>query len=70
MTRMTLTVTFSLIMGLLAIAVFCGWRGARAPDLRKGPRLIPWRPLMVGAVVALLVLVVHAVNLLGVTTGR
>lgn len=67
---MTLTVTLSLIVGLSAVAVFCGWRGARAPDLRKGPRLMPWRPMMVGSVVALLVLVVHAVNLLGVTTGR
>lgn len=26
--------------------VLCGWRGAQPPDLRRGPRLIPWRFLM------------------------
>jgi len=30
-----------------AAAVLCGWRGARAPDPLRGPRLIPWRFLMV-----------------------
>lgn len=28
------------------LAVFSGWRGALAPNLAKGPRLIPWRGLM------------------------
>ena len=39
-----------------AVAVFCGWRGARAPDFRRGPRLVPWRWLMVlsGAAAVLL----------------
>jgi hypothetical protein len=67
---MTFTVTVVLALGFLAVALFCGWRGAKPPDLLKGPRLVPWRPLMVGAVIGLLILVVHAINLLGVTTGR
>lgn len=29
------------------LAIFSGWRGAQAPNLIKGPRLIPWRGLMV-----------------------
>lgn len=28
-------------------AAFAGWRGARPPNPHRGPRLIPWRFLMV-----------------------
>ena len=60
-------------LGLLAFAVaftaFCGWRGARPPDLRHGPRLVPWRPLMALGAAAMLLMLVHLVNLLGVETG-
>jgi hypothetical protein len=31
--------------------------------------MIPWRPIMVASAVALLLFLVHLVNLLGVTTG-
>lgn len=45
---------------LAAFSAFCGWRGARPPDFVRGPRLIPWRPLMVasavGAILALALL--------------
>ena len=50
--------------------VFAGWRGARPPNPHKGPRMIPWRLIMVTAAAGLLLMLVHAVNLLGVTTGR
>jgi len=67
---MSWTATLIVLFGALAFAVFCGWRGARPPDLRRGPRLAPWRMMMVlSAAVALLALV-HVVNLLGVQTGR
>ena len=36
----------ALALALAAAAAFCGWRGARQPDLARGPRLAPWRPLM------------------------
>jgi hypothetical protein len=43
----------------------------RAPARHpQGPRLIPWRFLMVLAIVAALVLIVHLLNLIGVRTGR
>ena len=42
----------------------------RPPDLQRGPRMIPWRLLMVSASTGVLIFVVHLVNLLGVTTGR
>ena len=67
---MDLNLTLGLTAAFLAVAVFAGWRGARPPDFLKGPRLIPWRFIMVTAAAGLLVLVVHLINLLGVKTGR
>jgi len=61
--------TASLAAAAFAAAVFCGWRGALPFDPVKGPRMIPWRPLMVAFGVAGLMLLVHLVNLFGVTTG-
>ena len=67
---MTFPVTLGLIAALAALAVFCGWRGAQPPDLIRGPRLVPWRLIMVSAAAGVLVFTVHLVNLLGFTTGR
>jgi hypothetical protein len=67
---MTVPVTLALICALVGVALFCGWRGARPPDLQRGPRMIPWRLLMVSASTGVMIFVVHLVNLLGVTTGR
>ncbi|MEO8113083.1 MAG: hypothetical protein ABI655_01795 [Phenylobacterium sp.] len=55
---------------LLAAVLACGWRGARPPNPHRGPRMVPWRFLMVLAAAGLLVALVHLVNLAGVTTGR
>lgn len=67
---MGLELTLALVAAAVALAAFAGWRGARQPDLRKGPRMIPWRLIMVTAAAMALLLLVHAVNLLGVRTGR
>ncbi len=67
---MTLSVTLGLIAAFLAIAVFAGWRGAQPPDPLKGVRMAPYRLIMVTAAAAVLILLVHLVNLLGVKTGR
>lgn len=45
--RMTMDVTLILMASLAALTAFAGWRGARPPNLVKGPRMIPWRPLMI-----------------------
>lgn len=68
--QMTLTLSAALCAGLLALAAFAGWRGAQPPNFAKGPRLAPWRLIMVTAAALALFLLVHIVNLLGVTTGR
>ncbi|MGE5565198.1 MAG: hypothetical protein ACM3YN_03440 [Parcubacteria group bacterium] len=62
--------TFSLLAGFVVIAAFCGWRGALPPNPLKGPRLIPWRPLMVLSSAGALLMLVHLVNLMGLKTGR
>ena len=51
---MDLSPALALAAGLLALALFAGWRGARPPDLRRGPRLIPWRAIMVLSAAGLL----------------
>jgi hypothetical protein len=53
----------------VVLAVLCGWAGARGFDPRRGPRMIPYRPLMVLAVVWVLLMLVHLANLAGVKTG-
>ena len=44
---MTAGPLLAVAVALAALAGFAGWRGARPPDPMKGPRLIPWRPIMV-----------------------
>jgi Kef-type K+ transport system membrane component KefB len=66
---MGLTVTAAAAILFLALAVLFGWLGARPINVLKGPRLIPWRPMMMICVVALMLMMVHLVNLLGVQTG-
>jgi len=57
---MDLRMTLALGAGLAALAAFAGWRGARPPNPMKGPRLIPWRAIMVFAAAAAILLVVQA----------
>jgi len=51
--------------GLAALAAFAGWRGARPPDLMKGPRLIPWRAIMVFTATAAILCLVSAERMVG-----
>lgn len=57
--------TLALGAGLAALAAFAGWRGARPPNPMKGPRLIPWRPIMVFAAAAAVILLAQAAQLAG-----
>jgi hypothetical protein len=61
---MDLTLTLEFAAGFFAVAVFAGWRGARPPNLHKGPRLMPWRFLMVLSAAVLLFVLGHLVHLL------
>lgn len=67
---MDLPVTITTLVVLLILATVCGWRGARPANILKGPRMMPWRPLMMICVVAAMLLLVHLLNLLGLETGH
>ena len=62
----------TLIVTALAVAVtaVCGWLGARPPNFNRGPRLFPYRLVMVLGAALVMLMLAHMVNLAGVTTGR
>ena len=62
--------TIGAVLAAAGVAAFAGWRGARPPDLVRGPRLAPWRLIMVTAAAVAMLALVHAANLLGLETGR
>ncbi len=66
---MDLRTTAILLACLAALAAFAGWRGAQPPNPHKGPRMAPWRFIMLMATAGVVLMAVHLVNLLGVTTG-
>jgi len=68
--QMDLTLTLSIGAGLAALAAFAGWRGARPPNPHRGPRMVPWRFIMLAAAACLLPILVHLGALLGVTSGQ
>ena len=61
--------TLVLLALAAALAAFSGWRGARPPNLMKGPRMIPWRAIMLAAATLAFLLLVHVVGLLGLRGG-
>ena len=67
---MSLEATLAALAAAVAVALFCGWRGAVPPDFRKGPRMIPYRVIMLLAAAVALLMLVHLANLGGVRTGR
>jgi len=62
---MDLGATLGISAAALALAVLAGWRGARPPDLSRGPRLIPWRWLMLLSATLGLLALAHAASLVG-----
>lgn len=62
---MSLTLTLSLLFAAAAVTLFAGWRGARAPDPRKGPRMAPWRFIMLLGAALIFLLLIHVATLLG-----
>ncbi len=67
---------FGMILTLASACVGAGavvlaaWRHGRPPDPLRGPRLIPWVWVMLIGATWVLVMLVHALNLLGIHTGR
>ncbi|WP_430424124.1 hypothetical protein [Phenylobacterium sp.] len=63
---MTAGTLFAIALGLFAVAGFAGWRGARPPNPMKGPRMIPWRPIMVLCATAAILCVASAERMAGI----
>ena len=63
---MTAAPLLAIAAALAALAGFAGWRGARPPDLMKGPRMIPWRPIMVLAATGAILCLVSAEHAIGI----
>ena len=61
---MGLTPTLVLAALLAAATALCGWLGARPPRPLAGPRLVPWRFLMLLGFVGVLLFLAHVVALL------
>lgn len=66
--QLDLPITCGLIVLTVALAALCGWMGARPLDLTKGPRMVPWRFLMLLCVAAAIVLLVHLLTAIGFKT--
>lgn len=64
---MSLSLTLIFLAIGLAVTVFAGWRGARPADLMKGPRMMPWRFLMLLFGALSFLLAVHLAALFGLT---
>jgi len=68
--HMDLTATISACAGLLALAVVAGWRGARPPNPHRGPRMVPWRFIMLLSAAGLLGALTWLAGLLGLIAPR
>lgn len=64
--RVTITTSLELGLALAALGLFAGWRGARAPDPLRGPRMIPWRFIMLLATAGALILMFTAARMAGI----
>jgi hypothetical protein len=67
---MDLPTTIATCIGLLALAATAGWMGARPPNLHRGPRMVPWRFIMLLSAAGLLGALTWLASLLGLTTPR
>lgn len=64
--ELTLHTTLIWLAALAVLAAFSGYMGARPMSLKQaGPRMVPWRFIMLLAATAVIVLLVHLVSLLG-----
>jgi len=67
---MDMPLTLGLAAGFFALAAFAAWRGARPFDPHRGPRLAPWRFIMLLAAAVLLFLLGHTVHMLVAGAGN
>lgn len=67
---MDVSATLATTAALVGLTALAAWRGARPPNLLKGPRMIPWRIIMVTGAATTLMLLVHLASLFGLHHDR
>jgi len=67
---MDVSTTLGAVVAFTGLAALSGWRGSLPPNLVKGPRMIPWRMIMVTSAAVVLVLLVHLASLFGLRQDR
>lgn len=72
MGRMELELIPTVILTCIASAltIFCGYMGQRPMNPKRGPRMVPWRFLMLLLVIVAMMLGGHVLTLLGFVTGQ
>lgn len=65
-----MSLTLMLLAAFVGLTLFAGWRGSLPPNLVKGPRMIPWRPVMICAAAGTAMVGVHLAALLGLAASR
>ena len=68
--QMDFPLTLAISAGLLALAVGSGWMGARPPNPHRGPRMVPWRFIMLLSAAGLLGALTWLAGLLGLIAPR
>ncbi|MNE08796.1 hypothetical protein D3C80_1014550 [compost metagenome] len=56
---MDAVLTLILLIVSIAVVVFAGWRGSRPPDITRGPRMAPWRFIMLLSAALAFLLLIH-----------
>jgi hypothetical protein len=59
-------ITSALIASAIGLAVLFGWLGARPANPLKGPRMVPYRVLMMLCAAAVVVLATHLAGVAGI----
>ena len=67
---MDVPITLAVALAAALLAGLFGWLGARKPDPARGPRLAPYRFLMVVSAAVVMLMAIHLINLAGFHTGR
>ena len=65
---MSLIVTLAILAVLVGVFAFGSWRSAQPAD-PLNPRLVPWRPVIIAAGVAAIIMVGRLISLMGFDIG-
>ncbi len=66
--ELSLPLTASLLIIAALFTALCGYMGGRTLKAHEGPRMVPWRFLMILAFTVALLMIVHLLSLFGIQT--